>query len=86
MVEPSVVEARLRENIEGITHLELRDLTGTKDHYEAVIVATSFAEKSMVETHQMVYGALGELIMGSNAPVHALTMKTFTPAKWEAQP
>ena len=85
MVEPSVVETRLREKIEGITHLELKDLTGTQDHYEAVIVSPAFAGKSRVESHQLVYGALGELIMGANAPVHALSFKTFTPEAWEAK-
>jgi len=81
MVEPSEVEKRLRENLEGVTHLELQDLTGTKDHYQATIVAAGFEGKSRVERHQLVYGALGELMQG---PVHALTMKTLTPEQWEA--
>ena len=82
MVEPSVLEQRLREKLSGVTHVEVKDMTGTKDHFEAVIVASAFAGQSRVKQHQLVYGALGELMVG---PVHALTFKTLTPEAWEAQ-
>ena len=79
MIEPSLVEERHRSGIPDVSHLELRDLTGTKDHYEAVIVATGFEGLSRVRRHQLVYQALGELMQG---PVHALTMQTLTPSEW----
>ena len=79
MVEPSVVEQRIREGLGGVTHLELEDLTGTKDHFRAVIVSAAFEGKSRIEQHQAVYAALGELMKG---PVHALTMVTATPEAW----
>jgi stress-induced morphogen len=81
MVEPSVVEERIRAGLEGVSHVAIRDLTGTKDHYEATIVATAFEGKSRIKQHQLVYGALGELMAG---PVHALSLKTFTPEAWAA--
>ena len=81
-VEPSVVEARIRAGIVGITHFTLEDLTGTKDHYQAVVVSPAFAALSRVEQHQAVYRALGELMDG---PVHALALKTYTPEVWTAQ-
>lgn len=79
MIEPSLVEERLRGGIPDVSHLELRDMTGTKDHYEAVIVASGFEGLSRVRRHQLVYQALGELMQG---PVHALTMQTLTPKEW----
>jgi stress-induced morphogen len=79
MVEPNVVEERIRAGLEGVSHVAIRDLTGTKDHYEATIVATAFEGKSRIKQHQLVYGALGELMAG---PVHALSLKTFTPETW----
>ncbi len=82
MIEPSVVEERIRSALEGVSHVELRDLTGTKDHYEATIVATAFAGKTRIAQHQAVYRALGELMDG---PVHALSLKTFTPEAWAAR-
>ena len=80
MVEPNVIEARIREGISGVSHIQVEDLTGTKDHYRATVVATAFADKSRIEQHQMIYGALGELMAG---PVHALSLNTFTPDAWE---
>ncbi len=82
MVESEVVENRIREQLDGVSHVEVRDLTGTKDHYEAVIVASAFEGKSRVDQQRMVFAALGELMDG---PIHALTFKTYTPEKWEAQ-
>lgn len=52
------------------------DLTGTGDHFRADVVSESFQGKSMIEQHQMVYGALGELVGG---PIHALQLFTKTP-------
>ncbi len=80
MVEPKVVEDRIRDGIEGVAHLVVTDLTGTQDHYEATVVASGFEGKSRVEQHQLVYAALGELMAG---PVHALALKTYTPERWE---
>ena len=79
MVEPAVLEARLREGIPDVRHLAVEDLTGTKDHYKATVVSAAFAGKSRVEQHQMVYRALGELMAG---PVHALALETHTPEAW----
>jgi stress-induced morphogen len=79
MVEPEVVEERIREGLGSVTHLDVRDLTGTRDHYEATIVSQAFAGKSRIEQHQMVYAALGDLMAG---PVHALALNTYTPESW----
>ena len=82
MVEPSVIEERIRGGIPNVQHIEVRDLTGTKDHFEAVIVSEAFEGKSRVDQQRMVFGALGELMQG---PIHALTFRTFTPERWVAQ-
>jgi stress-induced morphogen len=79
MVEHEIVEARIRENLGGVTHLSVEDLTGTKDHFRAVIVSSAFVGKTRVEQHQAVYAALGELMDG---PVHALSLRTYTPEAW----
>lgn len=76
MVEPEVVEQRLRDAFPDGS-VELKDLTGTKDHYQAVIVSERFAGKSRVQQHQLVYAALGELMDG---PVHALALETRAPS------
>jgi stress-induced morphogen len=56
--------------------VELKDLTGTADHWEATIVSAAFAGKSPLERHRMVFAALAEEMKG---PIHALSLKTSTP-------
>ena len=48
-------------------------------HFEATIVSAAFEGKRMVQQHQLVYAALGDRM---RAEIHALGMKTFTPAQW----
>lgn len=82
MVEAEVLDERIREGVGDVSHVAIKDLTGTKDHWEALVVSKAFAGKSRVEQHQMVYAALGELMAG---PVHALALQTYTPESWAKQ-
>lgn len=59
--------------------VELKDLTGTRDHWEAQVVSQAFAGKTLIEQHQLVYRALGDAMAG---PIHALALKTYTPDAW----
>lgn len=79
MIEPQLVIERLQKSFGDAEKLDLKDLTGTKDHYEALIVSKAFIGKSRIEQHQLVYAALGELMAG---PVHALALQTYTPEAW----
>ena len=79
MMDAEILEARIREGVSDVSHMAVRDLTGTKDHWEALIVSSAFAGKSRIEQHQMVYAALGELMAG---PIHALALHTYTPETW----
>ncbi len=56
--------------------VDVTDLTGTQDHFQAVVVAREFQGKSRIQQHQMVYAALGELMGG---PIHALALTTRAP-------
>ena len=79
MVEAETLEERIRQGVGEVSHLVVTDLTGTKDHWEALIVSEAFSDKSRIQQHQMVYAALGELMAG---PIHALALKTYTPESW----
>lgn len=48
-------------------------------HFEAVVVCEDFAGKLPLAQHRMVYATLGERM---HAEIHALSMKTYTPAEW----
>ena len=65
------------------THVEVRDLTGTSDHFDVTVVSAAFEGQSLIKQHQLVYRALGDAMFG---PVHALQLKTQTPAQWSATP
>ena len=76
----SAMEAsRVKELIERAlptATVEVRDFTGTGDHFEALVVSELFEGKSLVERHQAVYRALSEPMRG---PIHALKLKALTP-------
>lgn len=64
--------------LEALPDAEVRieDLRGDGDHYAAYVTSASFAGKSRVQQHQMVYTAL-QGRMGSE--LHALALQTFVP-------
>jgi stress-induced morphogen len=82
MVEPNEVETLLRAAFPDASVLEIEDLTGTKDHYQATIVSPSFEGLSRIKQHQAVYRALGDLMKG---PIHALALHTYTPSGYASR-
>ncbi len=56
------------------------DVSGDGAHWYATIVSSSFESKRLIQRHQQVYATLGGRIQTNE--VHALSMKTFTPAEW----
>jgi acid stress-induced BolA-like protein IbaG/YrbA len=61
-------------------HLELE---GDGQHFFATIVSAEFEGLSRVRRHQRVYAALGDRM---RQQIHALSMKTLTPAEYAAAP
>ena len=61
-------------------HIELE---GDGRHWFATIVSPEFEGKRPIARHQRVYATLGERMKTDE--VHALSMKTFTPAEWAAR-
>ncbi|HYF42023.1 MAG TPA: BolA family protein [Ramlibacter sp.] len=62
-------------------HLEVE---GDGRHWSAVIVSSEFEGRRLIQRHQRVYATLGARMHTDE--VHALSMKTFTPAEWAASP
>jgi len=75
MIDPSELRQKILSAFPD-ADVEVKDLTGTKDHYRARIVSSAFAGKSRIEQHRMVYAAIGAAMSG---PVHALALETLTP-------
>jgi len=61
-------------------HIELQ---GDGRHWYATIVSSEFEGKRPIARHQRVYATLGAKMHTDE--VHALSMKTFTPAEWARQ-
>jgi acid stress-induced BolA-like protein IbaG/YrbA len=57
---------------------------GDGRHWSAVIVSTAFQGKRPIQRHQLVYATLGARMHTDE--VHALSMRTLTPAEWSSQP
>ena len=88
------VEAHLRDKL-GPEHLEVVNEShmhsvpkGSETHFKVVIVSPLFEGASAVKRHQLVYGALGELMSKkvSQGGIHALAITSRTPAEWAASP
>ena len=59
------------------------DLTGDGRHWYATIVSSAFDGLRPIQRHQRVYATLGGRMQTDE--VHALSMKTHTPAEWAAK-
>ncbi len=74
-MKAEAIATKIREALPD-AQIDLKDLTGTEDHWEATIVSESFAGKTLIQRHRMVFAALEEEMKG---PIHALTLKVYTP-------
>lgn len=61
---------------------DLLELSGDGRHWYATIVSPAFDGKRLIQRHQQVYATLGGRLQTDE--VHALSMKTYTPAEWAA--
>jgi acid stress-induced BolA-like protein IbaG/YrbA len=61
---------------------EMVEVSGDGRHFEALIVSAAFEGKSRIARHQQVYRALGDRM---RQEIHALSMRTLTPAEYQAQ-
>ncbi len=58
-------------------------VSGDGRHWQAIIVSGAFEGLRLIQRHQKVYATLGQRMHTDE--VHALSMKTLTPAEWAAQ-
>lgn len=74
----SQIEERIR------AHINVKDLriSTLGSHVSLRIVSSDFEGKTTLERSRMVYAALGDLIMGRDAPIHAVDMmETLSPSE-----
>jgi acid stress-induced BolA-like protein IbaG/YrbA len=79
MLDPEVIRATILKALPGST-VEVKDTTGTGDHFEALVVSPQFAGKSMIEQQRAVYAPLDAWL--KTGELHALALKTYSPEQW----
>ena len=73
---------QVRDFIAAGLRCEHLEVDGDGRHFFATIVSPEFEGASRVARHQRVYRALGDRM---REQIHALSMKTLTPAEWASQ-
>ena len=72
---------QLKDIIAAGLQCEHIELDGDGRHWFATIVSPEFEGKRQIQRHQRVYATLGGRM--ATDEVHALSMKTLTPAEWQ---
>ena len=80
MIAPDEIRRQLQAAFPD-AEIDLKDLTGTQDHYECHIASDKFAGLLPMAQHRLVYQSLGDAMKG---PIHALSLKTYTLEAWRA--
>ncbi len=78
MLTPETLKSYIAQGLE----CDVLNVSGDGQHFEAVIVARAFEGLRSVARHQKVYAVLGDRM---REEIHALSMKTLTPAEWAEQ-
>jgi acid stress-induced BolA-like protein IbaG/YrbA len=81
MMAPEKLKALIEAALPGAT-VHVLDPLEDGEHLQAIVISAAFEGMSLIRQHQMVMRPLKDALAGA---VHALTLKTFTPPKWEKE-
>jgi stress-induced morphogen len=74
MIDNDSLTALIRNDLPDAT-VEIHDRTGTMDHFNITVRSGKFAGRTLIEQHQLVYGALKSAL--KDGRVHAVELKTI---------
>ena len=77
MIQPEEIQQILNKSMPS-AEITVQDLTGSRDHYQVIIIWEGFQGKNLVQQHQIVNKILEPAL--EDGRIHALSMKTFAPA------
>ena len=63
------------ENSIANARVEVKDSTGTGDHFSVIVISNEFENMSLLNRHQLIYKSLNKYI---TKEIHALQIKTYT--------
>ena len=55
--------------------VEVKDTTGTGDHFSVIVISDKFENVNLVNRHKMIYDSLSQYL---TKEIHALQIKTYT--------
>ncbi|HUY41390.1 MAG TPA: BolA/IbaG family iron-sulfur metabolism protein [Candidatus Dormibacteraeota bacterium] len=73
MIDNDALAALIRRDIPD-AEVEIVDRTGTMDHFNVTVRSGAFRGRSLIQQHQLVYGALRGALRDGR--VHAVELKT----------
>lgn len=76
MIDDAALTALIRIELPD-AKVGIVDRTGTMDHFNVTVTSGAFAGKTLIEQHQLVYGALRGAL--KDGRVHAVELKTLLP-------
>ncbi len=79
MITPDALKEMIQAGLPD-AEVQVQDLTGGGDHYQATVISSAFAGKSLVQQHRLVYGMVNDAM--ATEALHAFALKTYTPEKW----
>jgi BolA protein len=87
------LEQQLIQRLQDLspTHLEVINessghggyFPGKESHFKVIVVSDSFDGLRLVQRHQKIYAAAGDLLAPSR--IHALAIHAFVPSEWQGQ-
>lgn len=72
MITTDEIRSMLAQKFAGAS-IEVRDMTGTADHFEIHVTAKEFEGKSLIDQHKMVFSVLQPEM---DRRIHAVQLKT----------
>ena len=66
----------------GLENCEVQ-VSGEGNHFDILVIGELFAGLRPVQKQQLVYKVVNEQI--ADGSIHAVNIRTFTPAEWQAQ-
>ena len=78
-MDAATVKALLQNHLPGCEF----QVQGEGSHYDIIAIGDVFEGQRPVKKQQIVYAALNEHI--ADGSIHAVNIRTFTPAQWQAR-
>ena len=88
-----MIDQVLKEKLDA-THVDIIDesylhrghkAAGGGGHYAVTVVSAKFENTNLIDQRRLVYTALDDQINGTPKMIHALQIRTLTPAQWAEQ-